>query len=166
MINLKLDRNTDLSFKLNIEGSEDLPISRFILKLTEDFDLILHGKIVDKKYVKVNIPPLAQFKEIFSWETVKCFLEVVIDNSIFVPWESDAQIIRPLLVRAEEVEVETNEEIVEEKKPTVSLTLETVSIEKDSVKFEDFSDLSKNSDRDLDESYDFEIENFLNSGDE
>lgn len=120
MIDLRLDRESELSFTLNIEGSTSPPRSRLVLKMNDDFELALKGKVEGDK-VYVDIPILTTFKESFSGKVIQAYLEVVVDENYFIPWEDNFYLEQPLIVQVEQSEEGI---IKEEKKTKISISID------------------------------------------
>lgn len=100
MIELKLNKESELSFEINVEGSKEPPKARLIFEVDSNMELALKGKIQEGN-VKVSVPSLMDLKEKLSGENVKGYLEVIVDNNYFVPWEEHFSLKAPITVQAE-----------------------------------------------------------------
>lgn len=116
MIEIFVNKSSELAFRLNIEGTSVEPKVRFVVE-REEFDIGFMGIVSDKKAI-VQIPRLKDFSILGEGE-YSAHLEVVITDNFFVPWEDSIKIINPVEVNVEfegsmENEVETfTEEVVE-----------------------------------------------------
>ena len=82
MMDLKINKTSELSFKLNIQGSSAAPRARLVFKMDESSELAINGKIENSR-VKVEIPPFADIKEKFTSNITHAYLEVIIDENYF-----------------------------------------------------------------------------------
>ncbi len=106
MIELKLNKESELSFEINIEGSEETPKARLMLEMEDKMELSIAG-VIKEGQVSVVVPSLMDLKEKLSGENVKGRLEVIVDNNFFIPWEEYFSLKAPITVQAESAEVKT-----------------------------------------------------------
>lgn len=126
MIDLKTNKKSELTFKLNIEGSpQEAPKARIVIELQNKSYIAIEGNVLKDK-VTVEIPPLKNLKEEFLLEKAKCYLEVIIGESYFVPWQNEFNLKDPISVKAEATE---NEDLKEnQESPTkVSISIDSVT---------------------------------------
>lgn len=102
MIEIQLNKDAELTFKLDIEGSDQTPQSKFSLQLAEG-ELVLPG-IIEKDKTTIRIPALTKFRESLG-KTAKASLNIYIGDSYFTPWEDTITISEPISVKAEAVDV-------------------------------------------------------------
>ena len=144
MIDLKLDRSSEISFKITIEGSDKEPESFFTLSLNEDFNLMLKGTI-EKDHVIIHVPALQPFSHLFKEAIVPCSLSVLVDKNYFIPWKSNATIIKPVQVFTEDVVQEYQK--TQESETKISIELETaMEVNNNKILYEDFSDIEHKED--------------------
>ncbi|MEC7877301.1 MAG: hypothetical protein VYE05_04890 [Bacteroidota bacterium] len=99
-IDLHLDNDNELMFKVVVEGSRPADsVCRLMLE-RGDFSYAFSGKVSDEGEVSVVIPSL---KKSLSEGTYKARLEVLVDDRIFMPLEFDANFKQSLKVTAEAV---------------------------------------------------------------
>jgi len=100
MMELKLNKESELSFDLDIEGSSDAPKARLILEMEDKMELAIKGSFSEGT-VTVEVPSLLSLKEKLKGDTVKGYLEVIVDSNYFVPWEESFSLKAPITVKAE-----------------------------------------------------------------
>ena len=114
MYKIFLDKSKTFKCNVNIEGAALDKSSARLLIETENFSLTFKGKI--KPNGVVNIP-ISKLKGILNEEDKgKISLEIIAEDTVFVPWESDYQ-----MTMSKKVEVQIDESInesVEEIPPT------------------------------------------------
>ncbi len=110
MIELKLNKESELSFDINIEGSKETPKARLILEMEDSMELAIAGT-VKEGVVEVKVPSLLALKEKLSGDNVKGYLEVIVDSSYFIPWEEYFDLKEPITVQAESKTVKKQKEI-------------------------------------------------------
>lgn len=120
MMDLKINKTSELSFKLNIQGSTAPPKARLVFKMNENSELAINGKVVENGRVKVEIPPLVDLKEKFNSNITHAYLEVIIDENYFKPWEGEFNFKQPLVVTAESEE-DVSEEPIKENKVSIEI---------------------------------------------
>ncbi len=131
MIELKLNKESELSFDINIEGSEETPKARLILEMDNSMELAITGT-VSKGSVKVKVPSLMDLKEKLKGENVKGYLEVIVDSNYFVPWDEYFNLKHPVTVQAESTKVKKQKEIkITVGKNKIEEKNEIVTIKKD-----------------------------------
>lgn len=102
MIELKLNKESELTFNINIEGSENPPKAKLVFGLNENMELGIKGTFKDEGHLTVSVPSLLDLKERFNDEKVRGYLEVVVEDSYHIPWEDDFNLKTPVTVKAEE----------------------------------------------------------------
>lgn len=133
MIELKLNKESELSFEINIEGSNEKPRVRLMLEMDNKMKLAIEGTILEGQ-AKVVVPSLMDLKEKLSGENVKGSLEVIVDNNFFIPWEEYFSLKAPITVQAESTKVENNKtpEIkISVKSNKIKETKEIIKLQKD-----------------------------------
>jgi hypothetical protein len=137
MLNLQTTKPSELTFKLNVEGSKSTPESRLVLKIDDNSEIAFKGN-VNEDLATVNIPPLNQFEDILGTKkTINGYFEVIVENNYFTPWKGGFTIVRPLKVSAESVGEDSSAESLEEvKNPSVSVSVSTATEPVDSVQKE------------------------------
>jgi flagellar biosynthesis GTPase FlhF len=130
MIDLRTNKESELSFRLNIEGTlDEAPRARLIIKLNNQSAIAIDGEVLNDK-VKVTIPPLQNsLREDTIGNQAECFLEIMLGEYYFVPWENTFNFKRPVSVTAEAAEYNDLKESKEDTK--VSITVDDI-VEKDS----------------------------------
>jgi hypothetical protein len=130
MIDIQANKPAELTFKLQIEGSNDTPVSKFSLQLQEG-ELLFPGTVHGDNVV-VRIPALNVFKEQLSKQT-EAKLLVFIGDQHFTPWEESVTISNPITVKAEAVVAQSSEtlreEIAKPKKPSVAVSVRVIEEE-------------------------------------
>jgi len=121
MIDLKTNKITELSFKLNIEGANETPKSRLVIELKEGKEITIPADVSGGK-ATVKIPSLNTIKEEFAGKTAKCYLEVIVGDSYFTPWKETFQLKSEVTVVAESTQPEIHEA---EEKPTISISMDS-----------------------------------------
>ena len=110
MMELKLNKESELSFDINVEGSKETPRARLILEMEDSMELAIKGSVKEGS-VTVKVPSLMSLKEKLSGDNVRGYLEVIVDNGYFVPWEEYFSLKAPVTVQAESTEVTKQPEI-------------------------------------------------------
>lgn len=110
MMELKLNKESELSFDINIEGSKETPKARLLLEMEDSMELAISGT-VKEGVVTIKIPSLLALKEKLSGDNVKGYLEVIVDNNYFIPWEENFSLKEPITVQAESIAVKKQKEI-------------------------------------------------------
>lgn len=128
MIDLKTNKKSELTFKLNVEGSpQEAPKARLVIELQNHSYMAIEGEVFKDK-VTVEIPPLKSLREEFLPEKTKCYLEVIIGENYFIPWQNEFNLKEPISVKAEATETEGLKE--HEENPTkVSISIDSVTEE-------------------------------------
>mgnify|MGYP003114138419 CR=1 FL=1 len=99
-INLDLDKENELVFKLSIVGTKPAKTkSRFLLEST-DYSLAFPAKNHEAGEVSISIPPL---ENILSEGKYTGSLEVIIDDKVFVPMKIETDFKKSVNVVAEVV---------------------------------------------------------------
>ena len=100
-IDLMLDNDNELRFKVNVEGSRPgTSICRLMLE-NDDIHYGFKGVQTSDGEVSVVIPPL---KNILKEGVYDTHLEVVVDDRIFIPLEMKINFEKSVVVTAESVE--------------------------------------------------------------
>ena len=112
MIELDFSKKPELIFQLNIEGNKSVPKANLVIKIDEKKSLKIEGFVVNDQ---VKISPDTSLKEIINKEQYKAFLEVIVDNNYFVPWEDTISIHYPIKITAESQYIESDKISVKSK---------------------------------------------------
>jgi len=90
MFDINRDKENKFNFKINISGSTGLPTCRFVISLNDGYNLFFRGTIDKDSIVTVVIPVLSNIINFDKVVTTNASaqLEVIVDSSYFVPWES------------------------------------------------------------------------------
>lgn len=128
MIELSNTDKTVLGFKLDISGNSEVPVSNFVLKVSEEIFLMFPARIMNDKAI-VNVPPLS-FLSTMEAGNLEAYLEVIVDNQYFKPWEGSAVFKPSVKIQAslENTPIEANEDT---NKSKVSAILETEEVEEE-----------------------------------
>ena len=121
MANISLSKETELNFKLNVEGAKEIPTVRFLMKFSEEYSVMISGTAANN-IATVKIPKMPFLSEA-KLESVPAKLEVIVDGQYFMPWADNLGIKKEVKVEA----VTTTEEPLQEK-ADVSAALVTEQI--------------------------------------
>tara|TARA_E500000331_G_scaffold231559_1_gene221765 strand:+ start:1077 stop:1727 length:651 start_codon:yes stop_codon:yes gene_type:complete len=103
-INLDLDRENELVFKLSVEGTRASSVkSRFLIE-SDKFSLFFPASSTSRNEVTVSVPPL---ENIISEGQYTSSLEVIIDDKVFTPMSLNTEFKKTISVVAEVVERKT-----------------------------------------------------------
>lgn len=116
MMNVRADKEFDLSFKVNVEGSEEKPDVRFAFVMPNGVNVSFPGRYTEDDLVEVSLPSLESLGLFRETSAVNAKLEVIIENNYFIPWKDKIGIRHPVRVSAESVEYETQETLDESAK--------------------------------------------------
>lgn len=116
MISVFTDKESNLSFKMNIEGNKSLPEARFVINLP-NMSLSIKGSI-EEGVITAKVPPLKYVLKDIKEAVLNAHLEVIADNTLFVPWKSEIDLRESIVVRPE------SSVIVESQTPEVSVKVE------------------------------------------
>lgn len=118
MYNIYTDKNELFEAKIELEGASLTETSARLLVETNKWDLIFQGQIDNSGNVSI---PIKKLKSIFT-EDVKGMLklEIVADDTFFVPWEDEFSLSRSKSVVVSEVK-NKNKEVIKESTPKVSV---------------------------------------------
>tara|TARA_B100001123_G_scaffold444868_2_gene594846 strand:+ start:241 stop:723 length:483 start_codon:yes stop_codon:yes gene_type:complete len=97
-IDLFLDTDNELRFKVTVEGTRPGKSSCRLVVEGSDINYMLKGDFVSKDEVSVIIPPLGNILKEGSYNTK---LEVLVDDRIFVPLSIRANFEKSVSVQAE-----------------------------------------------------------------
>jgi len=98
MIELSSTEVTTIGFKINVEGNVEPPTSRFFIRISDDFSIMFPAKVFEDKAI-VNVPALS-FLTSFKESQLIAWLEVLVDNSYFIPWQGEVSLRTPVKVAA------------------------------------------------------------------
>ena len=131
MIELRLNKESKLSFEMNIEGNKEKPKARLIFEMGNKMELAIAGKITEGK-IEVTIPSLMDLKEKLSGDNVRGYIEVISDSTYFVPWEDYFSLKAPVSVQVESTSVKSEENNIRIsiKETSVNESIEVVNITK------------------------------------
>lgn len=118
MYNIYTDKNELFEAKIELEGASLTETSARLLVETNKWDLIFQGQIDNSGNVSI---PIKKLKSIFT-EDVRGMLklEIVADDTFFVPWEDEFSLSRSKSVVVSEVK-NKNKEVIKESTPKVSV---------------------------------------------
>lgn len=111
MLELHTDKETHIDFKLNIEGNASTPICRFVLKLNSEISLTLLTT-VSTGMISLTVPPLKELLQNVA-SSVDAYLEVIVDNSYYIPWNGNITIIEDVNIEIEPISSTTPRETIE-----------------------------------------------------
>lgn len=120
MINVKSDKEFDLNFKVNVEGSEETPEVRFAFMMPNGVNVSFPGQYKENNMVEVSLPSLDSLGLFHETSAVNAKLEVMIESNYFVPWKDTIGIRHKLRVSAESVEYDKQETLDEAAKAVSS----------------------------------------------
>lgn len=109
MANISLSKETELNFKLNVEGAKEVPTVRFLMNFSEDYSVMISGTAANN-VATVKVPKMP-FLESSNIESVPAKLEVIVDGQYFMPWADNLGIKKEVKVEA----VADTEEPLQEK---------------------------------------------------
>ena len=115
-IDLMLDEENEITFKVNIEGTQPGTASCRLVVENGDMDLLFNASNVTNDEITVTIPPL---KHVLSEGKRNLNLEVVVDDKLFVPLTVQGNFEKRLKITAEAVTTR--------KKPKIAATASIVS---------------------------------------
>lgn len=142
MMNVKADKEFDLNFKVNVEGSEETPEVRFAFMMPNGVNVSFPGKYTKDEMVEVSLPSLESLGLFRETSAVNAKLEVIIEGNYFVPWKDTIGIRHPVRVSAESVEYD-NQETLDEAATAVSSGPTITYKESDEEKFSPAERLKK-----------------------
>ena len=106
MIEINPNEGTILKFEVDVSGSDETPKPRLVIPISDQgVSLTFEGVINDGK-VEVNIQELLKLTDSKEFQGK---LEVIVEDSIFVPWEENIVIKRPTKVKAKTVKAPIKE---------------------------------------------------------
>lgn len=99
------DESTIIKFEVDVSGSKETPLPRLIIPISENgIGLIFEGKL-DNGIVEVDVSELIKLTDS---KTFSGKLEVVVEDSIFYPWEDTIQIKEVTKVKASAKKTKTS----------------------------------------------------------
>lgn len=105
MINVRSDKEFNLDFKMNIEGTEKAPQVRFVFEMENGIHVSFPGQYIKaENTVQVSLPSLDSIGIFEKRENLNAKLEVIVENNYFTPWEDIISIKHPVHVSAEAYE--------------------------------------------------------------
>lgn len=123
MIEILMTKAVDLTFKLNIEGTQSLPKVRLVIE-KPDINIMFPGTVSGDS-TKVVIPELRKFGSVFSEGRYQAYLEVLIEDNRFVPWEDVINLSYPVAVKAAMEDISQNEEDTSTNEPVITVVENT-----------------------------------------
>lgn len=130
MIKVNINESSELSFRLKVEGNATEPKGKLVLKVNPQLELNFVGEVQDSKIV-INLPALKEYKEILKTNIIESYLEVVIGDNYFVPWEGKLTLEQPIQVQ---VEAQDEEEDKLEENKSIKVDVEIEPRKKEEVK--------------------------------
>ena len=124
-IDLDLDLNNELEFKISVEGTKPAQASCRLVFENSQFDISFPGKILGNNRAIVKVPPL---ENILEEGSKKATLEMIVDDRIFKPLELSVNFKKSIKVFAEAVVKEERFQ-----KPSASAVLVTKSQPKEKI---------------------------------
>jgi len=125
----KLYNDIDRKFSCNVdvEGVSINECKARILIESDKQNIFFNGKISNSGLCEVNLKKL---KDILPENTTgKMKLEIIAENTVFVPWESDYVVTNKKKIKVESID-EGSSDLTEEIKPKVKITLNHETNEK------------------------------------
>jgi len=113
MMNIKADKEFNLSFKVNVEGSNEKPDVRFAFVMPNGVNISFPGQYNGNDMVEVSLPSLESLGLFNETSSINAKLEVIVENNYFVPWNDTIGIRHPVRVSAESVEYDKQETLDE-----------------------------------------------------
>lgn len=118
-IELRIDENNEVTFKVSITGADEEPSVRFVCEGT-DISYMFKGSITEDGEVRVIVPPMKG--KIRENEVLSGKLEVFVEGRVFTPLHINTKFKEPFKVVAESVQVK-NTITATQPQPTVSATI-------------------------------------------
>ena len=106
MITLKSDEEKLISFDMNIQNSSKLPSIRLVIEnINSDFDITIPATF-EQGIVEAKIPKMDGLINEFSGKKrLKARVEAIIEDTYFIPWESDIIVEPTVKVLAKQKEI-------------------------------------------------------------
>jgi hypothetical protein len=111
---LNPSEGTILKFKIDVSGTTSVPQPRLVIPISDKGISLVFEGVMNNGSVEVDVAQLLQLTDSTEFQGK---LEVVIEDSIFVPWEENIEIESPTVVKAKAVKAPIKESTV-----TVSAT--------------------------------------------
>lgn len=127
VLDLDLDKENELIFKLSIEGIKSATVSSRFLIEAEDFSLVFKSKGLSSDGVTVLIPPL---ENIIGEGIYQSSLEVLVDDKVFIPVSVETSFEKSIKVVSESVSRKKPETQVTISAPVVVSTPKEPAVEK------------------------------------
>ena len=127
VLDLDLDKENELIFKLSIEGIKSATVSSRFLIETEDFSLVFKSQKLSSAGVTVLIPPL---ENIIGEGVYQSSLEVLVDDKVFIPVSVETSFEKSIKVVSESVSRKKPETQVTISEPVVVSTPKESVVEK------------------------------------
>ena len=123
---LYTDKLENFEANIKLEGASVKKAKARLIVESNDFDLMFHGKITESGKVNIPVKRLKGLIEENTKGTIK--LEVIAEDTYFVPWESNFEVEASKKITVEVKsqskpiisEKKTSVEILSQKKPTIS----------------------------------------------
>ncbi len=126
-INLDLDNENEMTFNVVIEGTRPgEPLCRLMIE-NEDMSLSMQGDFLENNEVSIVIPPLKGMLKEGNYDS---YLEVLVDDRVFIPLEMEINFEQSVKVMAETVKRKRRQPV------TASASLVSASVKKSSNKEE------------------------------
>jgi hypothetical protein len=119
-IDLDLDLNNELEFKISVEGTKPAQASCRLIFENSHFDISFTGKMTGDNRAIVNVPPL---ENIIEEGNKKATLEMIVDDRIFKPLTLSVNFKKSIKVFAEAV---VKEETFQKAKASAVLITKTL----------------------------------------
>jgi len=126
VIQLVIDENNDLTFKVAVQGTNQNPtMSRLLLKLSEDKSIAFSGRVSGQDSLSFVVPSLVE--SVKPETTYECSVEMVVEGRFFVPCSFPVQFKVPVKCVTESVIVNNKTHNV----PSVKVVLEKTEVKTD-----------------------------------
>ena len=99
-VELHLDEENELSFKVSVEGSEGMDVGCRLVVENEDYSLSFSGAATNDGEILVIVPSLSK---VMKEGNYPARLEVLVDDRLFVPLQLSTKFKQSLSVTAESV---------------------------------------------------------------
>lgn len=128
MFEINKDKENKFNFKINITGAPNsIPSCRFVIQLNDNTYLFFRGSIDEINTANVIVPKLNNIiNKNMQILNPRAFLEIIVDSSYFIPWESSIIFKEEVSVTA--IDVITNSSNIELKANLEGIIVESTEI--------------------------------------
>jgi len=92
-----------LSFSVLMENVQETPKINFVID-TEKIKVSFPCVVLEDSTVQVEIPPLSEYRNVFTEKEYPGYLEAIIGESYKIPWECTVEIIAPVQISVQSPE--------------------------------------------------------------